>query len=146
MPQKSLALTMLIAVLAISGCASVPLADKNADHEAKLFATKPGLANIYIYRIDSIGSAVAMPVLLDGVIVGKTAKKTFLVEQVHPGRHTIISRAEVDAKLDVSVVAGQNYFVWQEIELGALKAASELHLVDEATGKKDVKKCALIDQ
>jgi hypothetical protein len=121
------------------------MAAKEADHEAKLFATKPGLANIYIYRTDSIGSAVAIPVLLDGVIVGKTAKKTFLVKQVHPGRHTLISRTEVDVKLDVAVVAGQNYFVWQEIKLGALKAGSQLHLVDEAVGKKGVKKCGLID-
>jgi hypothetical protein len=145
MPRKLPALTMSIAILAASGCASVPMAAKNADHEAKLFATKPGLANIYIYRTDSIGSAIAVPVLLDGVIVGKTAKKTFLVKQVHPGRHTLISRTEVDVKLDVPVVAGQNYFVWQEIKLGALKAGSELHLVDEAVGKNGVKKCGLID-
>jgi len=144
MPWKLLA-TMLIAVLAASGCASVPMADKNADREAKLFATKPGLANIYVYRTDSIGSAIATPVLLDGVIVGKTAKKTFLVKQVHPGRHTIISRTERDVRLDVAAVAGQNYFVWQEIKLGALKAGSELHLVDETAGKKGVTKCDLID-
>jgi hypothetical protein len=145
MPQKLLALTMLIAALAVGGCASVPMADKSADREAKLFTVKPGLANIYIYRTDSIGSAVAIPVLLDGVIVGNTAKQTFLVKQVHPGRHTIISRAEIDARLDVAAVAGQNYFVWQEIKLGALKAGSDLHLVDEAAGKKGVKNCSLID-
>lgn len=145
MPRKLLALTILIAALGASGCASVPMADKNANHEAKLFATKPGLASIYIYRTDSIGSAVAIPILLDGVVVGKTAKKTFIVKHVHPGRHTLISRSEVDAKLDVAVVAGQNYFVWQEIKLGTLKAGSGLHLVDEAVGKEGIKQCDLID-
>ena len=145
MPQKLFGLTILMVILSIAGCASVPMADKDADREAKLFATKTGLANIYIYRTDSMGAAVAMPVLLDSVVVGKTAKKTFLLVQVHPGRHTITSRTEVDVKLDVATVAGQNYFVWQEIKLGALKAGSELHLVAEEIGKKGVKKCHLID-
>jgi Protein of unknown function (DUF2846) len=145
MTQKLFALTTLIAALAMGGCASVPLADKEANREAKAFALNPGLANIYVYRTDSIGSAIAMPILLDGVVIGKTAKKTFLLKQVHPGRHTIVSRTEVDVKLDVVTAAGQNYFVWQEIKLGSLRAGSELHLVDDATGKKGVKKCALID-
>jgi hypothetical protein len=145
MQKQWLKLSILIAVLAVSGCASVPLASTAADAAAKKFAVKPGLVNIYIYRTEKLGAAIAMPVLFDGVLVGETAKKTYIVEQVHPGRHTIVSRAENESTLDVFAVAGQNYFVWQEIKMGALKARSELQLVEDAQGKAGVKKCKLIE-
>jgi hypothetical protein len=138
-------LSILALASGFAGCASVPLADRDENRAAKSFATNPGLANIYIYRSESIGKAIAMPVILDGVEIGKTAKKTFILKQVHPGRHTLISRTEDDSRLDVVAVAGQNYFVWQEVKLGTMKANSKLQLVDEAVGKKAVKKCDLVD-
>ena len=139
-------LLLILAIASgISGCAYVPLADRDANRAAKTFATRSGLANIYIYRNESIGKAIAMPVLLDGVVIGETAKKTFILRQVHPGRHTLISRTENDSRLDVVAVAGQNYFVWQEVKLGTMKANSKLQLVDEAVGKKAIKKCDLIE-
>jgi Protein of unknown function (DUF2846) len=139
-------LSLILAIASgMAGCASVPLADRDANRAAKTFATRSGLANIYIYRNESIGKAIAMPVLLDGVVIGETAKKTFILKQVHPGRHTLISRTETDSRLDVVAVAGQNYFVWQEVKLGTMKANSKLQLVDEAVGKKAVKKCDLIE-
>ena len=37
--------------------------------------------------------------------------KTFLLLEVDPGSHTIVSKTENDAVLKVDAVAGRNYFV-----------------------------------
>jgi hypothetical protein len=131
----------LIAALAVSGCASVPLTDKEADEAAKTFETKPGLANIYVYRNESYGAAVKLPVYLDGVKMGATAADTYMMLRVHPGRHTLVSNPEKDVPLHIVAVAGHNYFVWQEVKTGVRRARSELHLVDEAEGKEGVEEC-----
>ena len=39
------------------------------------------------------------------------ASKTFLLLEVDPGSHTIVSKTENDAVLKVDAVAGRNYFV-----------------------------------
>ena len=131
----------LIAALAASGCASVPLMDKEDDAAAKTFETKPGLANIYVYRTESYGSSVKLPVVLDRVEVGATAADTYLMLRVHPGRHTLVSDPEKDTPLQIVTIAGHNYFVWQEVKTGVRRARSELHLMDEAEGKEGVEEC-----
>jgi len=85
-----------------------------------------------------------MPVALNGRMVGDTASKTFLLLEVDPGSHTIVSKTENDAVLKVDAVAGRNYFVWQEVKMGIMVARSSLHLVDEATGKAGVAECKMI--
>lgn len=90
-------------------------------------------------------AAIKMPVALDGKLVGDTAAKTYLLLQVPAGRHSIVSKTENDSVLDVNAVAGRNYFVWQEVKMGLMAARSNLHLVDEATGKAGVGECQLIE-
>ena len=130
-----------IAAMAIVGCASVPLMDKDADKEAKTFETKPGLANIYVYRNESYGAAVKLPVYLDGVKMGATAADTYLMLRVHPGRHTLVSDPYKDAPLQIVAVAGHNYFVWQEVITGLRRARSELQLVSDQEGRDGVEEC-----
>lgn len=111
---------------------------------AKKFQPDAGKAAIYIYRNETYGAALKMPVALDGVLIGDTASKTYLVRQVSPGEHTVISKTENDAKLPIIARAGQSYFVWQEVKMGMFAARSDLHLVDEATGRAGVQECKLI--
>ncbi|MFP3500982.1 DUF2846 domain-containing protein [Burkholderia sp. SIMBA_062] len=100
-------------------------------------------AAIYVYRNESIGGAVKMPVTLDGKILGHTAAKTYLYSEVEPGRHQLISKAENDSKLDVDTVAGKIYYVWQEVKMGVLYARNKLQLVDDTTGQNGVKESKL---
>jgi hypothetical protein len=145
MKTTELMCSLVLTALTAAGCASVPLANSKADKAAKSFAVKPGLANIYIYRTESVGAAVEVAVMVDGVPLGRTAEKTFAVMQVHPGKHTITSRAEGDATLDIVAVANQNYFVQQELVPGFRRARSQLHLADETEGRRYVKKYRLIE-
>lgn len=145
MMRKLMAAVALTAVLLMTGCASVPMAGKNADAKAKQFGpSQGGTANLYIYRNEIIGSAIKMPVLIDGVEAGDTVAKAYIFKTLPPGSHTIISKAENDSSLTVDMQAGQNYFVWQEVKMGVLYARSKLHLVTEATGEDGVRECGLV--
>jgi hypothetical protein len=134
---------VLVAVLA-AGCASVPMASLESDTAAKNFAPKHGKANIYVYRNESFGAALKMPVMLDAQNVGSTAAKTYLLLEVAPGSHTVLSNTENSPTVTFNTSAGRNYFVWQEVKMGAMSARSALHIVDEATGKAGVAECKLV--
>jgi hypothetical protein len=135
----------MLAVATLGGCASVPMASTDADAKAKTFVAPPsGQANIYVYRNETFGAAIKMPLLLDNQSIGDTGPHTYAFKQVAPGRHTIISKTENDAHIDLDVQAGNTYYVWQEVKMGAFAARSALHLVDDQKGVAGVKECKLI--
>lgn len=144
MIRRLLMMALVLSALVMSGCASVPMASKSADAQAKLFTPTTGKATVYIYRNEIIGAAIKMPLLIDGIAIGDTAAKTYVEQVLPPGTHVITSKAENDATLSVSAQAGQTYYVWQEVKMGVLYARSKLHLVDEATGRNAVEECSLI--
>jgi len=145
MIRNLMAAVALTVVLLMTGCASVPMAGKSADAKAKQFVpSQDGTANLYIYRNEIIGSAIKMPVLIDGVEAGDTVAKAYIFKTLPPGSHTIVSKAENDSSLTVDMQAGQNYFVWQEVKMGVLYARSKLHLVAEETGEAGVRECDLV--
>jgi len=144
MLKRLLSLGAVLVAVFVGGCASVPMASVESDNAAKSFAVKPGKANIYVYRNESMGAAIRMTVALDGRIVGATAAKTYLLLEVAPGNHTLLSKTENDSTLSVTTVAGRNYFVWQEVKMGAFSARSALQLMSEAAGKAGVAECKLI--
>ena len=144
MLKKTLALCALSVLVLASGCASVQMASSEQDTAAKSFAVKPDKANIYVYRNETMGAALKMPVALDGKLMGDTASKTYLLLEVNPGSHTVVSKTENDSSVTLNTVAGRNYFLWQEVKMGLLMARSNLQEVDEATGKAGVAECKLI--
>ena len=145
MKLKSLYAGCLVALLALlSGCASVPMASSEADAQAKTFATKPGKANIYVYRHETMGAAIPMTVSLNGKVMGQTASKTYFLFEVDPGNHEITSHTENVDTLRMVAAGGRNYFVWQEVKMGLGSARSQLRQVEEATARKDLAECKLI--
>ena len=143
--KKFLLVGLLAGSALVTGCASVPMASVEKDAQTKTFSVKPDKANIYVYRNESMGAAVKMDVELNGKPIGQTAAKTYFSLEVAPGKHTLVSKAENDAVLDVPAEAGKNYFVWQEVKMGLLYARNKLMLVDEETGKTGVAECKLIE-
>lgn len=145
MIRKLMAAVALTAMLLMTGCASVPMANKDADAKAKLFTPSQGkMANLYIYRSEVLGAAIKMPVLIDGRSAGDTAARVYIFKTLPAGSHNIVSKAENDSSLTIDMQAGQTYFVWQEVKMGVLYARSKLHLVDEETGEAGVRECSLI--
>lgn len=140
-----ISLLLLVVGLSLVGCAAPPIASGDRDLAAKAFTPQPGKGNIYVYRNEHFGAAVPMDVLVNGDLVGKTGAQTYFALMVTPGKHTITSKAENVSTVDLSVEAGKNYFVWQEVKMGLLFARTQLQLVDEATGRAGVNECKLID-
>lgn len=140
-----MAAALFIAILVFTGCASVPMASMEQDTAAKSFAVKPDKANIYVYRNETFGAAIKMPVALNGKLVGDTASKTYLKLEVQAGEHTLLSKTENDAIVKLNAEAGKNYFVWQEVKMGVWAARSALQLVDEQVGKAGVNECKLVE-
>jgi hypothetical protein len=125
-------------VLALSGCASVPMGDAGQDAALKTFKVAPDRAGIYIYRNESMGAAIRMDVTIDGVTLGQTAARTYLYTEVSPGFHTVVSKAENDDTIGVEVKPGTLTYVWQEVKMGALYARTKLHW---STRRKGARAC-----
>ncbi len=144
MIHKMLLTSLFAGTLIISGCASVPMADAEKDATAKTFTVKPGKANIYLYRDETIAASIKMDVSLDGQPIGQTVYNSFLLAEVNPGNHKISSEAENTSTVDILAEEGKNYYVWQEVKMGVLLARNGLQIVDVETGKKGVLECRLI--
>jgi hypothetical protein len=135
---------MALAALTLAGCATPPTATPDLDAAAKTFAVPPGKANIYLFRDEVLGGAIAMDVYLNGKLMGQTGPTTYFKFEVLPGRYSILSKAENDSSIDVQAEAGRNYFVWQEVKMGMLYARNLLQQVDEQRGRAGVAQCKLI--
>jgi hypothetical protein len=98
-----------------------------------------------LYRNESYGGAITMPVALDGKIAGKTAAETYFKWTVNPGKHVITSLTENTAKIELDTKPERNYFIWQEVKMGMWAARSQLHEVSRNEGKKGVLECKLAE-
>ena len=136
-------LFIAVTSLFLGGCASVQMASDTEDMAAKKFVTKPDAGRLYIYRNESMGAAIKMPVSIDGQIVGETASKTYLLLDVKPGAHVIRSHTENTPTLNINAEAGKLYFIWQEVKMGLMQAGSALHQVEQLQGRDGVLECKL---
>ena len=126
---------------ALGGCASVPMASLDADSSAKQFLPPKGQANIYLYRNETFGAAVAMTVSLDGKVMGKTGPQTYFLWEVVPGKREIASHTENTARITIDAKEGRNHYVWQEVKMGMWQPGSQLQEVNEEEGRKGVLEC-----
>jgi hypothetical protein len=129
---------------ATAGCASVPLATPQEDFRVKSLAPPADAGLVYLYRNESLGAAIRMSVLVDGVYAGDTAAQTYMVWQLRPGAHFLISKTENDSRLDFFVEPGRRYYVWQEVKMGLLSARSDLKLVPDNVGQGALAGCKLV--
>ena len=149
--MKKISLLTIFGLLSLFiGCASVPMAPTEQDAEAKQFTVLQGKSNIYLYRNESFGGGVAVPVTLDGKNVGSTGPYTYFKWVVEPGKHVVVSNPKdgKPTRVIVHAVEGKNHFLWQEItvDIGFLSTytGSTLHVMSDEEGMKDVNECKLI--
>ena len=120
------------------------MATPELDKQAKEFKAKPDSSILYIYRNEFIGSAVRMDVVVDNELLGETKGGHFMWVELPPGNHEVMSRAERNATVNVKTEPGKIYYVWQEATMGVWYARTDIHQVDEQTGKKGVLECKLV--
>ncbi len=136
---------VLMSAFCLAGCQSSPvsLGSPQDDWRAKTAAVRPGKAQIFVYRHESLGFAVPITVKLDGYIGGRTVAQTYVMWEVEPGRHQISSHAEDASALTLDAEPGKSYYIWQEVRVGVWKPRSSLHRVDEQTGRQFIAACKL---
>jgi hypothetical protein len=129
----------------LAGCATVPMANKEADAAAKQFTVNPQKANIYVFREFMHGnSGWTVPVSIDDTPVGELAIQTYLVKEVDPGPHAIKGKGGKDGNLSIETVAGRNYFIrlYLGADIGSLTGAVKMEAIpDERAGRINVEQC-----
>lgn len=143
--RKIIAVTSLILIAFLSGCASVPMAAVENDTARKSFPSpSPGTAGLYIYRNTSFGGAHKKDIFIDGERVAESAPMTYFYFEVEDGTRKLSTESEFSPNdLIVDVEKGNNYFVRQSIKMGVFAAGADLELVSDEEGKKGVRQCRL---
>ncbi len=135
------------AVLSMSaflvGCASVNKASQQADSDAKTFRTKPNVSQVYVYRNETLGAALSMPVTVNGKLAGTTGPHSYFKFDLPPGKQVFTSQGDT-SRLEVTTEAGKIYYIWQEVKMGVMSGNSKLQLVTDEVGRKGVLECTLI--
>jgi len=134
---------VVTSIVMLYGCASINKAPASVDAESKQFKTNAAVSQVYVYRSETMGAAISMPVTVDGKTAGSTGPHSFFKFDLPAGTHTITSQGK-ESSLSVTTQAGKLYFVWQEVKMGAFSAGSKLQLVSEEQGKKEVAECTQI--
>lgn len=141
--KKVFYLFNLVMVLILSGCAAeTPLADHNADLQAKNFDQPPiGKSGIYIYRNTIFGAGLNKSLYIDGKVIGSSAPMTFFYKVVPAGNHKISTEVINGTKdLTITTKSGINYFIRQYIDV---IGGSDIELVEQEKAKKSIKKLKL---
>jgi len=135
---------MVIALAALSACASRPLADADTDALAKLMRPVEGKAVIYVFRNETYSAPWPVGLTLDGKNMGSTDANTYFRWSVEPGQHIIATHAENNEGLVLETEAGKVYYVWQEISMGYFQPRSTLIEVDRPTAEVALRNCYLL--
>jgi Protein of unknown function (DUF2846) len=141
--RRIFSLLLFAALAGLWGCASIDKAPESADKSAKQFGAVPGGSVIYVYRNESLGAALSMPVTVNGKLAGTTGARSHMRLELPAGTHNLTSQGD-SSKLAVTTEPGKVYYVWQEVKMGFMSGGSKLQLVPEDVGKKGVMESALI--
>ena len=131
-------------LLLLTACATAPMAVPELDAKAKQFAPVDGKSVVYIYRNESFGGAVKVPISVNNRLIGDTVAGSYFRLVVDPGTYDIQCKAEKDSTVTVQAEAGKVYFVWQEMKMGMWAAGCSMHLASDADGRKAVADCKLL--
>jgi hypothetical protein len=131
---------ILIAALALAGCASTPQATADSDAQAKQFGTHPGSATLFVYRADRSEDGEDSVLYVDDRLFGATLPGTYFRIDLDPGTHRVHGYGHDNGSLKVEARNGELVFV----ALAVLGGNSRFTRVDVQTGKRDVVRCCAL--
>lgn len=142
-------LLVILVMFVFTGCATVPMANKEKSDYAKEFNPPAnGKSGLYIYRSGSFGGALKKDILVDDECIGESAPNIFFYTEVEGDKeHKISTESEFSPNdLIIKVKSGLNYFITQYIKLGVFVGGASLEVVDEKKGKEDVLKLEMAEK
>lgn len=134
---------IISSVVLMTGCASINKAPASAEAESKQFKESADTSQVYVYRNETLGAALSMPVTVDGMLAGNTGPHSFFRFDLPAGEHKLTSQG-TESQLTITTELGKLYYVWQEVKMGAFSGGSKLQFVSEEAGKKGVSECTQI--
>lgn len=139
-----LILPLILSVIFLTACNTVPIASEEADNQAKNFKPTATQSKIYVYQTEPFSSVAGIPIALDKKTAGTVTANTYYVWTVEPGRHVISSLTENKNNMWIDTEAGQNYYIKQIINISIWKPTSRLERVSEAEAIKAIHQSRLI--
>lgn len=124
---------ILIAALALAGCATQGVPYK--EQEAKLPPLAASSGRIFIYRSSSLGLALQPTVYLNGAAIGTAVPKAVYFVDRPKGTYEIAASTEVEKKVTFVLETGEIKYVRLTMNFGVLvgRIVPELVAKDEAT-------------
>ncbi|MDE0766676.1 MAG: DUF2846 domain-containing protein [Amylibacter sp.] len=138
-----------LAVIILSGCATVDLEDSSKDLAAKEFnLPTEGQSGLYIFRKFGPGTALKKDIRINGKCIGESAPSIYFYNELAGDtEHEISTESEFSPnKIYLPMLGGQNYFVENYITMGAFVGGANLRVIDESKGKAAVLKLKLAKQ
>jgi uncharacterized protein YceK len=148
MKKYTLVLLAVLSSLVLSGCATVPMASKEADDKAKTFSLATNdKASLYIFRDSTFGGALKKKLKIDGQVIGESAPETYFHIFATPGKRTLSTESEFsDNSLEVNLEAGKSHYVRNYMKMGVFIGGANLEVVaDDEAKKAIVESCKLAE-
>ncbi len=132
--NKPAAALLVTAALWFTGCASGPSVSESADIEA----VPQGMSRIIVYRTQVLGTALQPAVRVDGRETGRCEPEGAFLVDVQPGTHTISTKTETTASVDVTTSPGEVVYVECSFGMGVIVWEPKLQVVRNETGRREV--------
>ena len=133
----------IASIVLMTGCASINKAPAAEDAKSKEFKPSATVSQVYVYRNETLGAALSMPVTVDGKLAGSTGPHSFFKFDLPAGEHKLTSQG-AESQLTLVTELGKLYYVWQEVKMGAFSGGSKLQVVPAEVGRKGVAECTQI--
>jgi hypothetical protein len=137
--------TALGTLLLMTGCATVQMADQQAQDDIKQFRTQPGLTNLFVCREQAflVGAGITTDVQLDGESIGFVKPNTFVQAWVEPGEHTIQMKNDGIAgmhspKITFETQGSDTRFLWIGVTGGGMGTYTIDHFETPQAGMRCV--------
>jgi len=121
------------------------MATPERDTAAKVFAPIAGKAVVYIYRDETMGAGVKIPIVVNNRLLGDTVAHSYFRIVMDPGPSQVGCKAESDSHQSIQVEADKVYFFRQEMKMGLWSAGCLMHLIPEGEGRLAIAGCKLLE-
>lgn len=144
--KRALLAFVLLAAMTSAGCQTPPTATRQESERAKFLTPSPGIALVYVIRVERDKRDRVFDVSVDGEPLGKTRQGNFLMAELTPGMHRITSSWKnlTRYNLDMEFKADKTYYLEQRItDKNKFIYETKLEALDDVKGRNRLNRCTL---
>lgn len=128
----------LIALVALSGCASGP---QYAEMKGSLPELNAESGRVLIYRPLMTGPGVQPAVLMNGEKIGRSKPGSFFFVDRPPGEYEISASTEATHMVGIVLEKGQTLYVRTDVSMGAFVGTIHPRLVEASIAETEIQHC-----